>query len=841
MLLFCLLPASLQAQTNQNVVNGGSTTPVVFSTLGCKYTWTNTDPSIGLPAAGTGDIAAFKAINNGTTPITATITATTSPIPAVTYLSNTFTTPQSFTVADPTTLQKKTPIVVNGATFYRESPDGNTLYFLNTKAPATIIAVSAITNNITATIPINYPNFGSMVFSSDGGKIYLPVKSAINPYASVIVINTSTNAVESTIDFIGVPAPNVILPSIDGSKLYTLLGNSVIAVYSAVNNSFISNLSLPEAKPINMFLTPDGRSLMVLFNSNALYIIDTNTGNAVPVKIPSFPSGSNYGYPSVAITSDSKYAYLTYVPNPFFTTDTKNYLFAVDIPSGQASPIQTNTDKPIVTLSPDGKQLALFDAAGGKISLMDAATRAVTATIKVDPTLTPVLFEEVIRTAKISYSYDGSLLYVDYDVFNKVSLGASSYITVINTGTGAIIDPSISVTNGDRIISPKPPTACGGAPIRFNITVYPDAPIINAAGTLSAMKTSYGTPSASASFTVSGSKINIGILVTPPAGFEVSTDNVNFADTVKVGPAPTVPSTLVYIRVKSSATVGTHSGDIVISNGPTSVSVATASSEVTAVPLTITANNATKTYGATQNTALSSTAFTYTGSMNSETVGSVVLTYGTGSAATAIVNTYTDQVTASAATGGTFLASNYTITYQTGDIIVVPAPLTITPDNKTRYFGDTDPVFTVTYKGFVNNESIAQLTSQPVTSTTASLASPIGKYPITARGVSAANYSINYVAGVLNIVGKPLIVTNTFTPNGDGINDTWDIINIGAYPGCTVEVFNRYGEKMFYSTGYAIPWAGKRNGANLPVGTYYYIIKLGTAIKPLSGYLAIIR
>jgi gliding motility-associated-like protein len=841
LLCFFLSPSKLQAQANQNVVNGGNTTPVVFSTLGCKYTWINTDPSIGLPVSGTGDIASFKAINNGTVPVTATITAVTTPIGAVTYLSNTFTSPPGFTTADPTTLQKQTPIAISGASYISTNPDGNTMYFLNNAAPYKIVAVSAITNNIIATIPINYPYHGNMYFSPDGSKIYFMVTAGINTYSSVLVINTSTNAIESKIDFIGVSAPAMILPSVDGSKLYAMLGNTAIAVYNAVTNAFISNLSLPETRPVNMFLTPDGNSLLVLFNSNAIYIIDTKTGSAVPVTIPGFTGGASYPRPSVLITSDSKQAYLTFLPNAFLTSDPKYYLFAVDIPSGAVSSVPTNADKFSVTISPYGKQLAIFDGAGGIITLMDAATRAVTATIKVDPTLTVVLFEEIDKSARLSYNYDGSLMYVDYDVFNRVSLGFSSYVTLINTATGKIIDPSIEVTKGDRILSPKPPTACGGAPIRFNITVYPDAPIINATGTLPAMSTSYGTPSTSSSFTVSGSKINIGILVTPPPGFEASTDNVTFGDSVKVGPSPTVPVTQVYVRLKSSATVGTHSGDIIVSNGPTSVNIATAASEVTAVPLTITANDVTKTYGAVLNTAPASTAFTATGLKNGEMIGSVVLNYGIGSVASDGTRIYAGSVTPSSATGGTFLAGNYTITYLPGDINVAAALLKVIPDNKIRYYGDANPTLTVTYSGFVNKETTAVLNALPTLSTTANLTSPIGSYPITARGAIAANYTMYYVTGTLSIIAKPVIVTNAFSPNDDGINDTWDIKNINEYPGCTVEIFNRYGEKMFYSMGYSVPWEGKRNGANLPVGTYYYIIKLDAGIKPLSGYLAIIR
>src|SRR5207302_616943 len=94
--------------------------------------------------------------------------------------------------------------------------------------------------------------------------------------------------------------------------------------------------------------------------------------------------------------------------------------------------------------------------------------------------------------------------------------------------------------------------------------------------------------------------------------------------------------------------------------------------------LTITANNVNKTYGATLTGGSGSSAFTSSGLQNGQTISSVTIAYGTGAAAGAAVGTYTGYVTPSAATGGTFTASNYSIAYVTGNIIVGQASLTIT-------------------------------------------------------------------------------------------------------------------------------------------------------------------
>jgi len=171
---------------------------------------------------------------------------------------------------------------------------------------------------------------------------------------------------------------------------------------------------------------------------------------------------------------------------------------------------------------------------------------------------------------------------------------------------------------------------------------------------------------------------------------------------------------------------------------------------------------------------------------------------------------------------------------------VTPTTLTVTADNKTKAYGAVNPPLTITYTGFVNDDGTAQLVYIPVANTTAATNSPVGQYPITPSDGYSPNYNIIYVPGILTIT-PDIVVPNAFTPNGDGINDTWNIQKIGSYPRCTVQVFNRYGGVVFSSVGYGTPWNGTYDGAALPTGTYYYIINLKAGVPILSGYLEIIR
>ncbi len=84
-------------------------------------------------------------------------------------------------------------------------------------------------------------------------------------------------------------------------------------------------------------------------------------------------------------------------------------------------------------------------------------------------------------------------------------------------------------------------------------------------------------------------------------------------------------------------------------------------------------------------------------------------------------------------------------------------------------------------------------------------------------------------------------IPNTFTPNNDGINDVWTIKDINEYPDALVQIFNRYGQRVFESKGYPTPFDGTMNGSPLPTGVYYYIINLNSKCSLISGSLTLIR
>ncbi len=86
-----------------------------------------------------------------------------------------------------------------------------------------------------------------------------------------------------------------------------------------------------------------------------------------------------------------------------------------------------------------------------------------------------------------------------------------------------------------------------------------------------------------------------------------------------------------------------------------------------------------------------------------------------------------------------------------------------------------------------------------------------------------------------------LNVPNSFTPNGDGINDVWQINGVQNYLTADFSIFSRDGNRVFYSRGYANPFDGIYNGKVLPIGVYYYVIDLKTECGKISGSLTILR
>lgn len=96
------------------------------------------------------------------------------------------------------------------------------------------------------------------------------------------------------------------------------------------------------------------------------------------------------------------------------------------------------------------------------------------------------------------------------------------------------------------------------------------------------------------------------------------------------------------------------------------------------------------------------------------------------------------------------------------------------------------------------------------------------------------------------VVSKDLIIPSVFSPNGDGINDTWEILGADRYPDIQIQVFDRWGQKVFESISYNEEkfWDGTHKGKRLSTSTYYYVINLNEPGEPeniTKGAVSIVR
>ena len=82
-------------------------------------------------------------------------------------------------------------------------------------------------------------------------------------------------------------------------------------------------------------------------------------------------------------------------------------------------------------------------------------------------------------------------------------------------------------------------------------------------------------------------------------------------------------------------------------------------------------------------------------------------------------------------------------------------------------------------------------------------------------------------------------IATAITPNGDGVNDTWVLGGFEYYPECQINVFNRWGQTVFASTGYPAQWDGRFNGQLLPVADYYFTIDYAPDQEVIMGTVTV--
>lgn len=186
----------------------------------------------------------------------------------------------------------------------------------------------------------------------------------------------------------------------------------------------------------------------------------------------------------------------------------------------------------------------------------------------------------------------------------------------------------------------------------------------------------------------------------------------------------------------------------------------------------------------------------------------------------------------------TYTATNGCTNFKEQPVSVYAVPtVNAGPDRYVLEGGTTTLVATASGDGlkylwapatYLNSASVLQPVTTPSDDIT---------YTLTVTSADGCSASDQVFVKVL----KAPTIPNVFTPNGDGVNDTWVIQYLESYPGATVDIFNRYGSLVYHSLGYPRPWDGRYDGKDLPAGTYYYVINPKNGRKQLTGFVDIVR
>lgn len=126
---------------------------------------------------------------------------------------------------------------------------------------------------------------------------------------------------------------------------------------------------------------------------------------------------------------------------------------------------------------------------------------------------------------------------------------------------------------------------------------------------------------------------------------------------------------------------------------------------------------------------------------------------------TAVATIIANQVHIISPGSANIIADNGSIT-SSQPLTVTKAPLAVTSDNHVIFVGNPIPTLSMSYSGFVNSESSLDLTTQPTSTTSATMGSPVGAYAIVPASGVSGKYSFTYINGSLNIVDGAMIIVH---------------------------------------------------------------------------------
>ncbi|MEK0412630.1 MAG: hypothetical protein RL070_118 [Bacteroidota bacterium] len=830
---------------NYTVAETYSTIAFGFVDQNTTYNWTNDNPSIGLAASGTGNLPAFTAVNNGTTPVTANITVT------PTNTSGCSGTPQTFTIT-----VNPSPIVT-----YPNSSYSFERTRAITEVQPTVTGVAATSYAITPALPTG------LTFNTTNGSISgtPSVNSTSRTYTvTATAASGCVGTTTFTLDVFSAVAPSAL--SYAPASQTVRQGAAITNMVPTASGGSVASYSISPALPAGLsFNTTTGiisGTLTAQQTGTVTYTITaTNSGGSTTATVTlvynTAPTDVALSSTSVAENAASGTAVGTLSATDADAGDTHTYtLVSGSGDTDNASFTITGTTLSTAavfdfeTKSSYSVRVRVTDAGG--LSFEKAFTIGVT-NVNEAPTNISASASSVAENAASGTSV-ATLSATDIDAGETFTYtlvsgtgdtdNASFAITGTTLSTAAVFDFETKSSYSVRVRV----TDAGGLTFEkvftISVTDVNEAPTALALSNASVLE---NAASGTTVGTLAGTDADAGDTHTYTlVSGTGSTDNASFTIT-----GTTLSTAAVFnFEAKSSYSVRvrvTDAGGLSFERAFT-INV----TDVNEAP-TLTAITDRRVYNVS----------------TSQVVNLAGITAGPETAQSTTTTVSTDRP----ATFSSISVVGTQIQFTLAPGIVTPQDVVVTVrvrDNGGVANGGVDSVVRTFRLG---------IDPMPVASATPNLITLGATSQLSAAGANAVNYTWVAVGGS-GIVGSgatinvrpagtttyAVVVTNSFgyqatipvlltvivdyklvpnnlvTPNGDGVNDKWVIPNIDMYPDNEVMVYDKAGRAVFAKRGYNNEWDGTVNGKKLKEDAYFYVIKFNKdGALPIRGYLSIVR
>jgi len=414
---------------NKVVCNGATVAQTDFTgTNGARFTWTSTNPAVGLTASGSGNLPAFTATNSGSTPISSTITVT--PVFDYAYIPNSGSNTVSVfgTALNPITAT----IGVNIAspTGIALSPDGTRLYTANFSSNV-ISIINTVTNTLISNFNLATGASGprDIAVSPDGKTLYV---------ANLISDNISVINLDNNFSTIHIPVGNepiAIAVSPNGSKVYVANSGATTISVIDTDTKTSSTITVPFG-PRDVAVSPDGTKVYVAsYNGNSISIINTADNNVT--NIGASQDARPYG---IAVSPDGSKVYIAN------NKDNSVSVFDPTINTFVGPPISVGEGS--IRIAATNSKVFVANSTSGTVSVINTATNRVMATI-----------ERQIGVYDVVVSADGMNTYISrggsnsIEVIDNTAFDIRASVPVQNGLTGVAVNVSQSrvyITNYDR-------------------------------------------------------------------------------------------------------------------------------------------------------------------------------------------------------------------------------------------------------------------------------------------------------------------------------------------------------------------------------------------------------